>query len=87
MIFNSQIAKKLRNSSTGNRTICKALECSLNVGEASKNLALKSLEAPGNEYEDCYGTFKKLVRNSEYSKSDDFKKLSVMAQILKKSHH
>ena len=26
--------------------------------------------------------FEKLVRNSEYSKSDDFKKLSVLAQII-----
>ena len=29
-----------------------------------------------------YGTFKTLVINSEYSKSDVFKKLSVPAQIL-----
>ena len=26
----------------------------------------------GNEHEDCNGTFKKLIRNSEYSKSDNF---------------
>ena len=32
----------------------------------------------GNEQEDCYGTFKKLVRNSECSKSDNSKKLSVI---------
>ena len=36
-----------------------------------------------SQHEDCYGTFKKLVRNSEYSISDDFKKLSVLAQILR----
>ena len=35
-----------------------------------------------SEHEDCHGTFKKLVKNSEYSKSDNFKKLSVLAQIL-----
>ena len=34
------------------------------------------------ENEICYGTFKKLARNSEHSKSDDFKKLSVLTQIL-----
>ena len=30
----------------------------------------------------CHGTFKKLVRNSEFSRSDNFKKLSVLAQVL-----
>ena len=35
------------------------------------------LEKYGKEYEDCYGTFQKLVRNSEYPKSDNFKELSV----------
>ena len=39
-------------------------------------------EGAVSENEDCYGTFKKLVRNSEYSKSDNFKKLSVLAQLL-----
>ena len=39
-------------------------------------------EGTVNEHEDCYRAFKKLVRNSEYSKSDNFKKLSVLAQIL-----
>ena len=29
-----------------------------------------------------YGACKKLVRDSEYSKSDNFKKFSVLAQIL-----
>ena len=36
-----------------------------------------TLENYGNEHEDCYGTFQKLVRNSEYPKSDNFKELSV----------
>ena len=36
-----------------------------------------------SEHEDCYETFKKLVRNFEYSKSDSFKKPSVLAQIRK----
>ena len=40
------------------------------------------LEGLGSGHEDYYGTFKKLVRNSEYSKSENFKKLSVLAQIL-----
>ena len=31
---------------------------------------------------DCYETFKKLVRNSEYWKSDNLTKLSVLAEIL-----
>ena len=30
-------------------------------------------------HEDWYEAFKKLLRNSEYSKSDDFKKLSALA--------
>ena len=32
----------------------------------------------GSEREDCYGTFEKLIRNSEYSKTDNLKKLSVL---------
>ena len=39
------------------------------------------LDMARHEHGDCYATFKKLVRNSEYSKSDNFKKLSVLAQI------
>ena len=39
-------------------------------------------QGTGREHEDCYGTFKNLARNSEYSKSDNFKKLSVLAQSL-----
>ena len=34
-------------------------------------------EATGSEHEDCHGTAKKLVRNFEYWKYNDFKKLSV----------
>ena len=37
-----------------------------------------------SDHKDCYGTFKKLTRNSESSKSDNFEKLSVLAQILTK---
>ena len=37
----------------------------------------------GSEHEDCYETFEKLVRNSEHSKSDNFKKLSALAKILR----
>ena len=39
-----------------------------------------SLQEPGQE--DCYGTLEKLVGCSGYSKSDEFKKLPVLAQIL-----
>ena len=42
-----------------------------------KNIALKLLKETHRKHEDCYGTFKKVVRNSEYSKSDNFKKISV----------
>ena len=35
----------------------------------------------GSINEEFYGQFKKLIRNSEYSKSDNFKKLSVLGQI------
>ena len=47
-----------------------------------KELVLK-FEGTGSEHESCYGTFKKLVRNSEYSKSENFKKLTVLAKFLK----
>ena len=47
-----------------------------------KNIVLKIQTGALNEHEDCYGTFEKLVRNSEFSRSDNFKKLSVLAQIL-----
>ena len=39
-------------------------------------------QGTGSEHEDWYETFKKLVRNSEYSKSDNVKKLSVLVQSL-----
>ena len=35
----------------------------------------------GTQAEDCYRTFKKLVRKAEYSKSNNSKKLSVLSQI------
>ena len=35
------------------------------------------LEKYDKEHEDCHGTFQRLVRNSEYPKSDDLKELSV----------
>ena len=34
------------------------------------------------EHEYCYGASKKLLRNSQYSKSDNFKKVSVQGEIL-----
>ena len=59
-------------------------------GAATKNFQAPVRFYPGSapdegavsEYEDCYGTFMKFVRNSDYSKSDNFKKLSALAQIL-----
>ena len=60
----------------------KVFEWRLSIGKASKTLFCTFLEGVGIEFEDCYGTFKKLLRNSEYSESDDFKKLPVPVQIL-----
>ena len=65
---NYEIAKTLRNSSSGN---------------AAKNIVLKYSQRTGSGHEECYKTFKKLVRNTEYSKSDNFKILSTLAYILK----
>ena len=42
----------------------------------------KVKDGAASEHEDCYGAFKKHVRHSEHSQSDNFKKLSVLAQIL-----
>ena len=39
-------------------------------------------EGAASEHEDCYGTFKKLLRNSEFSKSDNFKKLQYLPKFL-----
>ena len=36
----------------------------------------------GSKHGECYGAFKNLVRNSEYFKSKNLKKLSILAQIL-----
>ena len=49
-----------------------------------KNKSTKEFSAVRivEESQDCYGTPKKLLRNCEYSKSDDFKKLLVLTQIL-----
>ena len=49
-----------------------------------KNIASNVHGRTGGKHEECRGTFKKLVRNSKYSKSENFKKLSVLAQILRK---
>ena len=49
---------------------------------AFRHSVMKFDEGRRSEHKDCYGTFKRLVRNPEYSKSDNFKKLSVLAQIL-----
>ena len=47
-----------------------------------KTLLSKVLEGTGSEYEDCYGTFKKLITKSDRSKSDIAKELIALAQIL-----
>ena len=39
-------------------------------------------EGTDKKGEDCFGTFKKLVINTEHSNSDNYKKPSVLAQIL-----
>ena len=46
-----------------------------------KTLVWKVQEGAASEHADCNGTFKKLVRNSQCSKSDNFMKLSVLANI------
>ena len=55
------------------------LEYSQNIGKASQILVMKVLDVPSSGHEDYYGTLKKVVRNSGYSKSDNFKKLPVLA--------
>ena len=59
--------------------------------EGFKNSVLKFFEGTGSEHKDCYRTFKKLVRNSEYSKSysksDNFQKLSLLAKIALSTHN
>ena len=48
------------------------------------NIVLNAQDCIGSEHEDCSEAFLKLSRNSEYySKSDNFKKLSIMAQTDK----
>ena len=46
------------------------------------NIVLKCLGGTGSEHEGFYETFKKLIRDSEYSKSDNLEKLSVLVQIV-----
>ena len=45
---------------------------SLNIEKASNKIVLKFHKGAISEHEDCYGTFMKLARNSEYSKSHNF---------------
>ena len=37
----------------------------------------------GSEHDNCHDIFEELIRNSEYSKLDNLKKLSVPEKILK----
>ena len=41
---------------------------------ASNNIVLNVRKGTGSIREDCYGTFKKLVRNSTDSRSDNFQR-------------
>ena len=50
--------------------------------EGLKEEFWKFYEGIGGEREERYGTFKELVRNSEYSKSDNFGKFLALAPIL-----
>ena len=92
--LNSQIAKKFRNSSTvlGNSPSFFLRSVLFEVYAPAKVIIFLSadiprnrlgaslvLEGPGSGHEECYGTFKKLARNTEYSKFDNSKKLSVLA--------
>ena len=52
-------------------------------GKASKIIVLKHHKGTGSEHEDCYETFKKLVRNSDYSKPDNFKKMAKILGFLR----
>ena len=57
-------------------SINKALE------KLQKTLFRNVHERTGCKHQVCYSTLNKLLRNSDYSKSENFRKLSVMAQIL-----
>ena len=47
-----------------------------------KTLFCNVHEGTGSEQKYCYGPFQKLVRNSEYSKSNKLKKPSVLPNVL-----
>ena len=47
-----------------------------------KNIVFECSRGTGGEHEDRYENFKKLIGNSEYSKFDNLKKLSGLAQIF-----
>ena len=55
---------------------CRALE-------RLKNVFRNDQDGTGSKYDDCCGTFKKPVRNPEYSKVDHSKKLSILAAITR----
>ena len=52
------------------------------MGKTAKTRLRKVHGETGSKDEDCYETVKKLVSNFEYSKSENVKKLSALAQIL-----
>ena len=47
-----------------------------------KNKVLNAHELTSSEHENCHETFNRLLRNSEHSNPENFKKPSVLAQIL-----
>ena len=48
-----------------------------------KNFFRNAHDCTRSEHQDFSGNFMKLEGNPEYSKSDSFKKLSVLSQILR----
>ena len=48
-----------------------------------KNLFRNAHDCTRSEHQDSSGNFMKLEGNPDYSKSDSFKRLSVLAQILR----
>ena len=57
-----------------------------NTGKASKTSFSNVHEGACSKHEHCYGSRKKFARNLEYSKSDNYKNLSVLGQILSFLH-